>query len=80
MNLLLRIKYWLIKLNLFKYTFHLQGFVHVDKNGAPVNYISDRIKWLEDVEVCCKYKDMDKNALAILHDKYPQYKGYIKLF
>jgi hypothetical protein len=80
MNLQLKIKYWLIKSNLFKYTFTLQGFVYVDKGGAPIKGTSGRIKWLEDVKVHCRYKDMDKNALAILYDKYPQYKGYINLF
>lgn len=80
MNLKLRIKWWLIRSNLFKNTFHLQGFVYVDKSGAPTKDISDRIKWLDYVEVHCRYKDVDKNALAILYNKYPQYKGYINLF
>ena len=76
----IRLKWWLIKLNLFKNTFHLQGFVHVTKNGAPSLDCTDRIKWLDDVEVHCYYKDMDSKALTILYEKYPQYKGYINLF
>lgn len=80
MNLKYKIKWFLIKLNLFKYTFNVEGFVYVDKYRKPVNDITEEVRWLGTVDVHCFYKNMDKKALEAFNELYPQYKGYIILF
>lgn len=76
----IKLKWWLIKHNFFKYTFHVEGFVYNDKNNVPSNTLASKIKWLGDVEVHCFYRDMNEYALKEYHKKYPQYLGYINLY
>lgn len=78
---LCKLKWFFIKLNIFKHTFHsIEGFVYVDKNKKPVNYITDKVKWLGTVDIRCRYKDINKKAVKAFHDKYPEYRGLINLF
>lgn len=77
---LYKLKWFIIKLNLFKFTFHsIEGFVYVNKYREPVHYISDCIKWLGTVDVHCYYKDTEKKAIESFSVMYPQYKGYINI-
>ena len=79
--LLYKLKWFIIKLNIFKFTFHsIEGFVYVNKYREPVHYISDSVKWLGTVDVHCYYKDMEKKARESFSAMYPQYKGYINIF
>lgn len=73
-------KWFLIKLNIFKYTFFVNSFVYIDNNENITKKITDKIKWLKTIKVKCFYKNMDKEALKILYAMYPQYKGFINLF
>ena len=76
-----RLKWFIVKLNLFKFTFHfIEGFVYVNKYGEPVHDITDYVRWLGTVDVFCRYKDIDKKAIEAFSAMYPQYKGYINLF
>ena len=75
-----KLKWWLIKHNFFKYTFHVAGFVYVDKKDNVTNELTDKIKWLGDVEVYCFYKDMNKFALEKFNRRYPQYLGHINVY
>jgi len=78
---LYKLKWFLIKLSIFKHTFHsIEGFVYVDENKKPVNNITDKVKWLGTVDIRCRYKDVDKKAFEAFHNKYPQYRGLINLF
>jgi len=76
-----KIKKFIIKLNIFKYTFHsIEGFVYVDTYRNPVNDITGEVRWLGTVDVHCRYKDADKKAIEAFGNLYPQYKGYINIF
>lgn len=75
-----KLKWLIIKTNIFKHTFRVEGFVYVDKFRNPVNYITEKVKWLRTVNVHCRYKDMDKKALEVFHCIYPKYKGCINLY
>ncbi len=78
---LYKLKWFIIKLNLFKHTFHsIEGFVYVDKYRKPVNDITDNIRWLGTVDVHCRYKDMEKKAVETFGNMYPKYKGYINIY
>jgi hypothetical protein len=80
-NLKHKIKWFIIKLNIFKYTFHsIEGFVYVDTNRKPVNDITGEVRWLGTVDVHCRYKDAHKKAIEALGELYPRYKGYINVF
>ena len=80
-NLKYKIKRFIIKLNIFKYTFHsIEGFVYVDKYRNPVNDITGEVRWLGTVDVHCRYKDANKKAIEAFGELYPQYKGYIHIF
>ena len=80
MNFKHKIKTFLVKHNILKQTFNVEGFVYVDKNKKAVNDITDTVKWLGDVNIYCRYKDINKNALDIFNSLYPQYIGIIKIF
>jgi len=75
-----KLKWFIIKTNLFKHTFNVEGFVYVDTFMNPVNDITKKIKWLGTVDVHCHYKDMDKKAIEAFGDMYPECRGYINLF
>ncbi len=78
---LYKLKWFIIKLNIFKHTFHsIEGFVYVDKYRKPVNDITGEIRWLGTVDVHCRYKDIDKKAIEVFHSLYPEYKGYVNIF
>ena len=78
---LIKLKWFIIKLSIFKHTFHsIEGFVYVDKYRKPVNDITDEIRWLGTVDVHCRYKDIDKKAIEAFHSLYPEYKGYVNIF
>lgn len=80
-NFKCKIKWFIIKLNLFKYTFHsIGGFVYVDKYENPINDIIDEVIWLGTVDVHCRYKDANKKAIEAFGNLYPRYKGYIHIF
>lgn len=80
-NLKYKIKWFIIKLNIFKYTFHsIEGFVYVDTFRNPVNDITKEIRWLGTVDVHCRYKDMDKKAIEAFGNIYPKYRGYINIY
>lgn len=80
-NLKYKIKWFIIKLNIFKYTFHsIEGFVYVDKYRKPVNDITGEVRWLGTVDVHCRYKDANKKAIEAFGNLYPRYKGYINIF
>lgn len=77
---LIKIKWFIIKLNLFKYNFNVEGFVYVNDDRTPSNTITNEIRWLGTVDVHCRYKDADKKAIEAFGSLYPQYKGYINIF
>lgn len=83
-NFKCKIKWFIIKLNLFKYTFHsIEGFVYVDKYRNPVNDITgevNEVRWLGTVDVHCRYKAANKKAIEAFDNLYPRYKGYIHIF
>lgn len=80
-NLKYKIKWFIIKLNIFKYTFHsIEGFVYVDKYRNPINDITGEVRWLGTVDVHCRYKDANKKAIEAFGELYPRYKGYIHIF
>lgn len=80
-NLKYKIKWFIIKLNIFKYTFHsIEGFVYVDKYRNPINDITGEVRWLGTVDVHCRYKDANKKAIEVFGELYPRYKGYIHIF
>lgn len=70
----------IIKTNLFKHTFNVEGFVYVDHLGNPVNAITKDVRWLGTVDVKCRYKDMNKKAVEAFGDLYPQYRAYINIY
>lgn len=75
------IKEFLVKHNIIKGRFYIEGFVYVkDKDGDDVVIMSDTIKWLSPFYLECKYKDKDRLAFQMLNYKYPIYKGYIYLY
>ena len=75
-----KLKWFIIKTNLFKHTFNVEGFVYVDTFRNPVHYITKEIRWLGTVDVHCRYKDMNKKAIEAFCHLYPKYKGYINLY
>lgn len=78
---LYKLKWFIIKLNIFKHTFHsIEGFVYVDKYRKPVNDITGEVRWLGTVDVKCRYKDVDNKAIEAFNNLYPQYKGYVNIF
>ena len=78
---LYKLKWFIIKLNLFKFTFHsIEGFFYVNKYREPVHDITGHVRWLGTVDVHCRYKDVDKKAIESFSAMYPQYKGYINIF
>ena len=80
-NLKYKIKWFIIKLNIFKYTFHsIEGFVYLDTNRNPVHHITKEVRWLGTVDVKCRYKDANKKAIEAFGNLYPRYKGYINIF
>ena len=79
--LLVKLKWFIIKLNIFKFTFHsIEGFVYVNSNGEPVHDMTGSVRWLGTVDVRCYYKDVNKKAIESFSALYPQYKGYINIF
>ena len=78
---LYKLKWFIIKLNIFKFTFHsIEGFVYVNKYGEPVRGLANHVKWLGTVDVHCYYKDAYKKAIELFGAMYPQYRGYINIF
>ena len=75
-----KLKCFIIKTNLFKHTFNVEGFVYVDTFRNPVNDITEEIRWLGTVDVKCRYKDMSKKAIEAFGNIYPQYRGYINIY
>lgn len=74
------LKWFIIKTNLFKHTFNVEGFVYVDTFRDPVHKITKEVRWLGTVDVHCRYKDMNKKAIEAFYHLYPKYKGYINLY
>ncbi len=74
------IKKFLIKHNIIKGDFYAQGFVYITANRKPTLFLSDTIKWLEEVKVHCYYKDRDRMLFNTLDELHPEYKGYIYLY
>lgn len=78
---LYKLKWFIIKLNLFKHTFHsIEGFVYVNKYREPVHDITGDVRWLGTVDVHCYYKDVNKKAIESFSVMYPQYRDYINIF
>lgn len=75
-----KLKWFIIKTNLFKHTFNVEGFVYVDTFRNPVHDITKEVRWLGTVDVHCRYKDMNKKAIEVFYHLYPKYKGYINLY
>lgn len=75
-----KLKWFIIKTNLFKHTFNVDGFIYVDTFRNPVNDITEEVRWLGNVDIHCLYKDIDKKAIEVFHSLYPEYKGYINIF
>ena len=80
MNLKYKIKWFLIRHSLFKRTFNIEGFVHVNRYNEPTNEITDTVRWLGTVDVHCRYKDANKKAIEAFNELYPQFKGYVCIF
>lgn len=81
MNLKYKIKWFLIRHNLFKHTFrYIEGFVYVNRYREPTNEITGTVRWLGTVDVHCRYKDMNTKAIEAFNELYPQYKGYVCIF
>ena len=80
MDFINKIKRLVIRSNLIKHTFAIEGFVYVDTCQNPVHYISENVRWLGLICVHCRYKDIDKKAIEKFEDMYPQYRGYINVF
>lgn len=74
-----KVKWFFIKLNLFKHTFNVEGFVYVDTFRNPVHDVTLEVRWLGTVDVHCRYKDMEKKAIEAFSALYPRYRGYINL-
>ena len=49
-----KLKWFIIKTNLFKHDFNVEGFIYTDTFENPVNYITKSIRWLGTVKVKCK--------------------------
>lgn len=75
-----KLKWLIIKTNLFKHTFNVEGFVYMDTFRNPVHNITKEVSWLGTVDVHCRYKDRDKKAIEAFCFLYPKYKGYINLY
>lgn len=75
-----KLKWFIIKTNLFKHTFNVEGFVYVDAFRNPVNDITKEVRWLGTVDVKCRYKDMNKKAVEAFSNIYPRYRGFITLY
>lgn len=77
-----KFKWFIIKTNLFKHTFNVEGFVYVDTFAFenPVNYITKNVKWLGTVNVKCHYKDMTKKATKAFGNMFPRFRGYINIY
>lgn len=75
-----KLKWFIIKTNLFKHAFNVEGFIYVDTFKNPVHDITKEVKWLGTVDVKCRYKDMNKKAIEAFNNKYPQYKEYINIY
>lgn len=75
-----KLKWFIIKTNLFKHTFNVEGFVYVDKSRNPVNDITKEVRWLGTVDVHCRYKDMDKKAIKVFGNMFPRFRGYINIY
>lgn len=74
-----KLKWFIIKTNLFKHTFNVEGFVYVDKFENPVNYITNT-RWLGTVNVKCRYKDITKKATEVFDNMFPRFRGYINIY
>ena len=75
-----KLKWFIIKTNLFKYKFNVEGFIYVDTFRNPVNDITEEVRWLGTVDVHCRYKDMEKKAIEAFGNIYPRYRGYINIY
>jgi hypothetical protein len=75
-----KLKWFIIKTNLFKHHFNVEGFVYVDIFRNPVNDITKEVRWLGTVDVICRYKDMDKKAIEAFGNMYPRYRGYVNIY
>ena len=69
----------LIKHNIIKSDFYIQGFIYL-KNNKPTKDVTDKIKWLEEILIHCYYKDLYKIAKEKFNNMYPQYKEYINYY
>ena len=75
-----KLKWFIIKTNVFKHNFNVEGFVYVDTFRNPVNDITREVRWLGTADVKCRYKDIDKKAIEALDNIYPRYRGYINIY
>lgn len=75
-----KFKWFIIKTNLFKHTFNVEGFIYVDALGNPVNDITEKVRWLGTADIHCYYRDMEKKVIELFSATYPQYRGYINIF
>ena len=71
------------KINIFgflKRTYSSQGMVYLS-NEDPTDKITDIVKWLDNITVkTYSQKKADKMMFDFFNNKYPNYKGKIKLF
>lgn len=75
-----KLKWAIIKTNLFKHIFNVEGFVFVDTFRNPVKGITKEVRWLGTVDVKCHYKDIRKKAIEAFGNMYPRYRGYINIY
>lgn len=75
-----KLKWLIIKTNLFKHAFNVAGFIYVDTFRNPVNDITKEVEWLGTVNVKCHYKNIDKKAIEAFGNIYPQYREYINIY
>ena len=75
-----KIKKILIRLNLIKSNFDGQLFIYLDKNNKPTNEITDRIKWLENINVYCYYNRQNIELFNEANKLHPELKGKMFIF
>jgi len=58
-----------------------QGMIYLNSYGIPVNDITDKVKWLEEITIY-DFSEEEATTKMFKHfnNKYPQYKGKISLF
>ena len=74
-----KIHRFFVKHNIIKDTFLCEGMVYFD-SGKPSLLPTQYVKWLKKVTVRCFYKQVDKKAIELLNEEYPEYNGFIYIF